>query len=464
MVQTTSVTEDEQNGSLAYPWYIVSLCMLAYIFSFIDRQVISLLIDPIRADLQISDTQFSLLHGLAFAMLYAVAGIPIARLADSRSRPVIISIGIFVWSMATAACGMAKSFVQLFLARMAVGVGEAALSPAAYSMITDSFPRSKLGLALGVYSSGSFLGGGLALIIGGAAIAVVEQWGPQTVPLIGVIKPWQMTFFIVGLPGILVAALFYITVKDPERKGVTSSTDAQGNIAPDTFTFREVLRYIGGHRKTFAAHYLGFGFLSLSLFALMNWAPAYFLRKYGMPVRDVGLYLGVVLLIGNSAGVLASGWITDRLTSRGYQDAPMRAGLIGGLGVIIPAALFSQVSGFGGSMALLAVAMFFASFPLATSAASLQLMAPNRMRAQVTALFFLSMNILGITGGSTLVALCTDYVFHDEKMVGYSMSLISAGGALIGALLLGWGLRHFARTHREVNQLYTGASSVSVPS
>ena len=464
MVHTIAATEDEPGGSLAYPWYIVSLCMLAYIFSFIDRQVISLLIDPIRADLQISDTQFSLLHGLAFAMLYAVAGIPIARLADSRSRPAIIAIGICVWSMATAACGMAKSFLQLFLSRMAVGVGEAALSPAAYSMITDSFPKSKLGLALGVYSSGSFLGGGLALIIGGAAIAIVEQWGPQTVPLIGLIKPWQMTFFIVGLPGVLIAALFYITVKDPERKGVACKVDAQGNVIASTFSFREVLGYIGGHKETFTAHYLGFGFLSLGLFALMNWAPAYFLRKHGMPVRDVGLYLGIVLLIGNSAGVLASGWLTDRLTRRGYQDAPMRAGLIGGLGVIIPAALFSQVVDFRGSLALLAVAMFFASFPLATSAASLQLMAPNRMRAQVTALFFLSMNILGITGGSTLVALCTDYVFQEEQLVGYSMSIISATSAAIGAILLGWGLKFFARTHREVNALYTGVSSVSVAS
>ena len=170
-----------------------------------------------------------------------------------------------------------------------------------------------------------------------------------------------------------------------------------------------------------------------------------------MPVRDVGLYLGVVVLLGNSAGVLASGWLTDRLTRRGYPDAPMRAGMIGGLGVLLPAALFSQVSGFEGSLLLLAVAMFFASFPLATSAAALQLMAPNQMRAQVTALFFLSMNILGITGGSTLVALCTDYVFRDEVLVGYSMSVISAVAALSGALLLGWGLSHFARTQRSVN-------------
>jgi MFS family permease len=442
MEQTVKLDEQESRESLTYSWFIVSLCMIAYIFSYIDRQVITLLIEPIRADLQISDTQFSLLHGLAFAMLYAVAGIPIARLADTRSRPLIISVGIFVWSLATAACGATKNFIQLFLARMAVGVGEAALSPAAYSMITDSFPKSKLGLALGVYSSGSFLGGGLAFIIGGAAISLVEQWGSLQVPVIGLVKPWQMTFFMVGLPGLLVAALFFITVRDPERKGVASDGA--------TFSFGDVLRYIGEHKATFAAHYLGFGFLALALFALMNWAPAYFLRKYGLSIREVGLYLGLVVLIGNSAGVLASGWLTDRLTRRGYRDAPMRAGMIGGIGVAIPALLFSQVSGFGGSLALLAVALFFASFPLATSATALQFMAPNRMRAQVTALFFLSMNILGITGGTTLVALSTDFIFQDDAMVGYSMSLISVAGTILGAGFLGWGLKSFAQTEREV--------------
>jgi MFS family permease len=439
---TAQHSTQQDPTSLTYPWYMVSLCMLAYIFSFIDRQVITLLIEPIRADLQISDTQFSLLHGLAFAMMYAIAGIPIARMADSRSRPAIISAGIFVWSLATVLCGTAKSFVQLFLARMAVGVGEAALSPAAYSMITDSFPKSKLGVALGVYSSGSFLGGGLAFIIGGAAIAIVEQWGVQSLPLIGDIKPWQMTFFIVGLPGLLVAALFYITIKDPERKGVSADSTA--------FSFSEVLRYVGQHKATFTAHYRGFGFLSLALFALMNWAPAYFLRKYEMPIRDVGLYLGLVVLIGNTAGVLVSGWLTDYFTRRGYRDAPMRAGMIGCIGIVIPVILFSQVAGFAGSLALLAIAMFFASFPLATSAAALQLMAPNRMRAQVTALFFLSLNILGITGGTTLVALTTDFVFQDDTMVGYSMSIIGATGAILGGIILAWGLKHFAVTEQEV--------------
>ena len=439
----------QQSESLGYPWYIVTLCMVAYIFSFIDRQVITLLIEPIRADLEISDTQFSLLHGLAFAIFYATAGIPIARLADSRSRPLIISVGIFVWSLATALCGLARNFAQLFMARMAVGVGEAALSPAAYSMINDSFPKSKLGLALGIYSSGSFIGAGLALIIGGAAIALVEQWGTQHLPLIGTLKPWQMTFLIVGLPGVLVAALFMLTVRDPERKGVAVAADGTGSAH---FSFGDVLRYVGSHPRPFASHYLGFGAMSLTLFSLMNWAPAYFLRKYEMPVEQVGLYLGIVVLVGNSAGVVASGWITDWFTRRGYMDAPMRTGVVGSLGAIVPALMFSLVDGFGLSVSLLTLAMFFASFPLATSAAALQLMAPNQMRAQVTALFFLFMNLMGIFGGTTLVALFTDYLFNDDALVGYSMSIASTLGAVGGAVLLTWGLKAFAQLHREMSE------------
>ena len=435
---------DNEDQSLGHAWYMVFLCMVAYIFSFIDRQVLALLIEPIRADLQISDTQFSLIHGFAFALFYATMGIPIARLADTRSRPMIISVGIFVWSLATAVCGMTKSFGQLFIARMGVGVGEAALSPAAYSMITDSFPKSKLGLALGVYSIGSFIGAGLAFLIGGTVIGLISELGISELPLVGAVRPWQMTFFIVGLPGIIVAALFYFTIRDPQRKGIVDQ-NAQG------FSIAEVFGYIASHKSTFTAHYLGFGFLALSLFAILSWAPAFLIRNFGLSVRDVGIYLGCLVLISNTTGVLASGALTDAFTRRGLDDAAMRSGMIGGLGVMVPVAVFSSMPGLPLTLAALAIAMFFASFPLATSAAALQLMAPNQMRAQVTALFFLSMNILGITGGASLVALCTDYVFADEQMVGYSMSIISASSAVAGAALLAWGLKPLRLTVKALS-------------
>lgn len=425
--------------SSAYSWYIVLLCMIAYIFSFIDRQVIALLVQPIRADLQISDTGFSLLQGLAFAIFYALMGLPIARLADKRSRPLIIAAGIFFWSIATALSGLARSFWQLFAARMGVGVGEAALSPAAYSMITDSFPKSKLGRALGIYSIGSFVGAGLAYLIGGAAIDYVSRFGEITVPLVGVVKPWQMTFFIVGLPGVLISALFLLTIRDPQRKGLVSAGHGGYRIG-------EVLAYLRQNGCAFATHFLGFGFLALSLFALLSWAPAFFIRHFGLPARDIGFYLGTMVLVSNTAGVLASGWLTDFFTRRGYTDAAYRAGLTGGLGLAIPAALFSSAGGLGVTLLVFGGAMFFASFPLATSAAALQVMAPNQMRAQMTALFFVFMNLLGITGGASLVALCTDYVFRNDLAVGYSMSIIASSAGLIGALLLYLGLGCFSRT------------------
>lgn len=433
--------EAEEKASSA-GWYMVILCMLAYLLSFVDRQIVALLIEPIRADLQISDTQFSLIHGLSFAIFYAVMGVPIAKLADTKSRPVIIAVGIAVWSVATAICGTAKNFWHLFAARMGVGVGEAALSPAAYSMISDAFPKSKLGLALAVYSMGSFLGAGLAYIIGGVAIDMISKIGVVEIPIIGIVKPWQMTFFIVGLPGVLVALLFYLTVKDPERKGVSAGTEG--------YTVKQVFAYIGNNKKTFASHYVGFGLLALVLYALMSWSPAFFLRNYGLSTHDVGIYLGILVLVCNVGGVLSSGKLTDFFTARGRSDAAMMTGMVGGLGAVIPAVLFPFMPSITLTLLALGLGLYFASFPMVASAASLQMMAPNQMRAQVTALFFLFMNLFGIVGGATLVALATDYLFQDERAVGLSMGLVASIASILAATIIGLGLKHYRLTAEKL--------------
>lgn len=420
--------------SRTYAWFVVALCMIAYIFSFVDRQILALLIGPIRRDLEITDTQFSLLHGLAFSLFYATMGLPIARLADRRSRPLIISAGIFLWSLATAATGLGRSFLQIFLARMGVGVGEAALSPAAYSMIADLFPRDSLGRALAVYSIGSFIGGGLAYLIGGAVVGLVGETGSTTLPLVGEIRSWQIVFFAVGLPGVVLALIFLLTVRETGRR----SPDAPGSSLSAVATF------IGSNRKFFLAHYGGFTLYALALFGLMSWTPAFLMRVHRLTTAETGLLLGVTLLVSNVGGVLASGWLTDHFEQRGRKDAPMRAGLIGAACLLPPILLFSMAPTLTIAIPLIALAFFFASFPLATSAAAMQIAAPAQMRAQISAFFLFLNSIIGLAFGGTLIAMTTDYLFRNDAMVGASVSLIGGLAALGAVFLLRSGLKPFA--------------------
>lgn len=428
---------EEEKDAGPYGWYVVILCMVAYIFSFVDRQILALLIDPIRADLEISDTQFSLLHGLAFSLFYAVMGIPIARLADTKSRPLIIAVGIFFWSLATAATGFGKTFWHIFVARMGVGVGEAALSPAAYSMITDLFPKRKLGRALAVYSIGSFIGGGLAFLVGGAVISALGDMATISLPLVGEMRPWQVTFLIVGLPGIAVALLFFFTTSDPTRTGKSKPIDE--------VRFSQTLAFIRKNGRFFFYLYGGFSLAALALFGLMSWLPAFLGRKFGLGPGDIGIILGPILLIANTGGVLASGWLTDYYEKQGKERAAMRSGMVGAMGLVIPAMLFSLIDSQGLTIALIAIALFFASFPLATSAAMMQIVSPPHMRAQVSAIFLFVSNLIGLGIGTTLIALITDYGFGDDASVGYSISMICSLSAIGAALLLALGVKSKGR-------------------
>jgi len=278
-----AVLQQQKKKSYLYEWYVVGLCMVAYIFSFVDRQILALMIEPIKADLQISDTQFSLLHGLAFSLFYAFMGMPIAYLADRFSRPKIIAIGVVFWSLATAACGLSKNFLHMFLARIGVGVGEAALSPSAYSMFSDMFPKEKLGRAVGIYSIGSFVGGGLAFLVGGYVIALLKDMNTIEVAFLGAMKAWQLAFFIVGLPGIVVGLLIWLTVRDPARKGL--QVDAQGRAKKVAMS--DGLRFLARHRATFTCHYLGFSFYAMALFLHDELEPGV-VHPQVRPVADGG--------------------------------------------------------------------------------------------------------------------------------------------------------------------------------
>ncbi len=432
----------------SYQWYVVIICMVAYILSFVDRQILSLMIEPIKADLMLSDTQFSLLQGLAFSLFYAFMGVPIAALADKKSRVKIISVGIAFWSLATAACGLSKNFIQMFLARLSVGAGEAALSPAFYSIVADLFPKHKLGRALGVYAIGAFIGSGLAFLIGGYVIGLLKDVSFITLPVIGEIKTWQLTFMIVGLPGVLLALLMILTVREPERKGLKMDVNGVAVKA----SFKNSIGFIKTHKKTFFCHFIGFSFYTMMLYSLLGWAPAYYMRHFGLDASQTGYILGSIILVANTSGALFCGWLIDFFSKRGYSDAAIRAGAIGCAALIIPSVLFTQVDNMQFSFALIFVAMFFSTFPIPASAAATQMLTPNQLRSQVSAKFLLISNLIALGVGTTAVALITDRYYENTLMVGNSISIVNAIAGLIGVFLLYKGCQYY-RESMKVEKL-----------
>ena len=432
----------------SYQWYVVIICMVAYILSFVDRQILSLMIEPIKADLMLSDTQFSLLQGLAFSLFYAFMGVPIAALADKKSRVKIISVGIAFWSLATAACGLSKNFIQMFLARLSVGAGEAALSPAFYSIVADLFPKHKLGRALGVYAIGAFIGSGLAFLIGGYVIGLLKDVSFVTLPVIGEIKTRQLTFMIVGLPGVLLALLMILTVREPERKGL--KMDANGVAVKASF--KNSIGFIKTHKKTFFCHFVGFSFYTMMLYSLLGWAPAYYMRHFGLDASQTGYILGSIILVANTSGALFCGWLIDFFSKRGYSDAAIRAGAIGCAALIIPSVLFTQVDNMQLSFALIFVAMFFSTFPIPASAAATQMLTPNQLRSQVSAKFLLISNLIALGVGTTAVALITDRYYENTLMVGNSISIVNAIAGLICVFLLYKGCQYY-RESMKVEKL-----------
>ncbi|HVO78392.1 MAG TPA: MFS transporter, partial [Candidatus Bathyarchaeia archaeon] len=270
------------------------------------------MVAPIRRDLHISDTQMSLLMGISFALFYCLFGFPIGRMADSRSRRNIITAGVATWSLFTASCGLAANYVQMFVMRVGVGVGEAALSPPAYSLMADSFPPRRRPLALSVYGMGMFVGAGLALVLGGIIVARTSGGGVIALPLLGLsIFPWQLTFFIVGLPGLLVAALVR-TVAEPVR---------QEKLAATAQPVSAVIAYITTHRATFAYHHLATAMLSFAYYGASAWIPSFFTRTYGWNARHAGVVFGCVVAVFSSLGILAGGYFCQVLAHRGYRDA-----------------------------------------------------------------------------------------------------------------------------------------------
>lgn len=418
--------------SPGYGYYVVGVLMLAYMFSFIDRTLLSLVIDPVREDLDLSETQVSLLAGFAFAAFYTVLGLPFGRWADTRGRRNMIALGIALWSLATIACGLANSFWRLFVARMLVGVGEATLSPGAYSMLPDYFRRDRLGFAMSLFTCGITIGGGLAMLLGG----LVVQWAKTAPPgaLMEGVAAWQVPFLIVGPPGIIVALLVLFTVREPPRRLEAGAKDEAPPI-------REVVAYLAGNWRLFVPLFLGFSGIVITGYAFNVWGPAYFMRVHGLEPAEVGLLYAIGFGGAGTAGVLAGGWLADLAARRGRANAPVWVGMWSAVAQA-PLFLGAYLSpSTPAAVVLFCVALGVGSVYGGLQAASIQALTPNRMRGQVGALYLTVANMIGLGLAPTWTAVMTEQLFGGPQGVGRSLALTTAISLAWAVVLLGLALR-----------------------
>ncbi len=422
--------------SLSQAWYAVFVLTVANISGAIDRQIFSSLGESVKRDLGLSDTQLSLLSGFGFAVFFSVFGVAIGRLVDRRKRNVIVAAGAALWSLMTAITGMTRTYGQLMLARVGVGVGEATLSPAAVSIIADAFPRRRLGAAMSVYMLGTFFGSGLSYALGAWIVAKSAATGVTTLPLIGDVRPWQTVFFIIGMPGLLVA-LLAMTMPEPQR---TAGTRAAVEIP-----LAQVIAYLRRNARTMIALCAGFTCSASVNWGIGLWLQAFFVRTHGWTLAQAGALQGALTIGLGPVGTLLGGWLVDRYTQRGVVDAPLRVGMLGALGMLVFAGLYPVVPSPMVAAAMLVPVNIFAALPWGAANVAIAEAMPSRMRGQGGAIFQL---IVGLSGGigPTAVALMTDRVFGSDAALRWSLSASAVIGMSLTLTLLGWGLPAYRRT------------------
>lgn len=401
-------------------WTAVGLLLIAYTIALIDRQILSLMVQPIRAYLRISDTQISLLHGFAFAIFYTLFGVFLGRASDKWNRRNMIIAGMTLWCLATVACGLASGFAHLFIARIFVGIGESVLSPAAYSMIADYFPPQRRARAMSVYSMGVFWGSGLALVFGGLAIAATSRQSAFVVPFIGELQNWQAAFVVVGLPGLIIAAAM-LALREPERR----------ELAEGSADIRATLGFFRSNAAVLATMILAFGANGLINFALASWAPTFFIRAFGWTAAQIGTSYGAILLVCGSAGIFTGGWIADRLVMAGRSDGVLLTMRCAAICIIPALVLFALVESATSALLALGVATFVLGLPTGLAPVSLYAITPNQFRGQVTACYLFSVTLIGMALGATLIAVATDYLFRDDLAVGKSLALVTCAAAVV---------------------------------
>jgi MFS family permease len=421
--------------SPARSWWAIFVFMIALMFNFLDRQLMTLLITPIKADFGLSDTEVSLLIGFAFVLFYVLAGIPMARLIDRGPRKWIVAGAVSFWSLMTAACGLAHNFTHLLIARMLVGVGESCNAPGTYSMTSDMFPREKLAKPIAVVGIGQIAGQGVALLVGGWLILELSAIGPQTFPIVGTLKPWQMTFIIVGLPGVLWALLMLATVPEPPRR------EGAGARTPG---FSETVGFLWQRKSAYAPMFLANAVKAMLSFGVTVWSPVFFERKFNMAPGEPGPTLGLIAIIVSPIGLLIGGWMAEKMAMNGVKDANMRMVYYVTIPLIPVAVLFPIVEQQWLAFTLVGASLMFGAMGSGPASAAIQAVTPGRMRGTTTAIYIAIYNVIGYGVGPLIVGWFNDNVFG-EQGIASSMVVLALIAGPIGLLCAWLSLKPYAR-------------------
>ena len=421
-------------SSTRHAWWALALLTATYTFSFVDRQIVNLLVDPIRTDFGLSDSQVSFLQGLAFALPYVLLSIPVGRIVDRANRIRVLIVGILIWTASCMLCGTAKSFWQLGIARMGIGGGEASVTPASWSLLADYFPPEKRALPVSIFLMGPYLGAGLSLLLGAEVIGWASELGEITIPIVGVVAPWQLTFMLVALPGVVIALLLPLLKEPVRQERLTDETEAM--------TWKSVGQYVWPRRQLFGAYLLGAPFIVLVLYSLQAWIPSLLVRVHDLDIVQAGRYYGAIALIAGSAGVLSGPIVTHWLSARVNADRAPLVVIFMSILVLIPFVIGAGLAtSLTSALTFIALASYWVTFPLALFATGLQNASPNELRGLMAGCYVLATNLIGLALGPSSVALVSDYVFQSDRAVGKSLALIAAIFLPLAAWLVWRGLR-----------------------
>lgn len=401
------------------------LC-LAYVLSFIDRQALTMLVEPIKHEFGASDTQMALLQGLAFVLVYSLIGLKVGSLADRINRPLIIVVGILIWSVATVACGLATGFATLFFARIMVGVGEACLNPAAYSLIADYFDSSRRGRAYALFGAAGSIGGGLALLLGGGIIQLIGDTPTIRTP-VGDFAIWRVLFVVIGVPG-LAMALLASALPEPRRSAAKMQATQARAIQP----FR-----LGPLKPACVAIFSIYSLLQMAGYGTAAWIVSGYVRTFGIPLQDASMIMGAIMLTSTPFGAYVGGWLGDHWVTRGAYGRRLRV-VVFGSAIAAPLTVFWwTVSDLSISYVAGWVYYFFISLLLTSGPAVLNDIVPGNLRGRLSAGYMMVTGVIGIAGGPLLIGLATDHLFQSPRGLASALATIPSI-ALVAAGLIAW--------------------------